>query len=73
MAAEAAEAGAHMLVLKTCRVCYAHECKVLEAIRSVTDLPIHFHTHSTSSGSLAVCMEMVSLNCDIIDFCTASM
>jgi pyruvate carboxylase len=36
-------------------------------------LPIHFHTHATSSGSIATCMEMARCGCDIIDFATASM
>ena len=75
VAKEAAEAGAHIIGIKDMSgLLRPFECKVLlEAVRSVTDLPIHFHTHSTSSGSLAVCVEMASLNCDIIDFCTASM
>lgn len=37
------------------------------------NMPIHFHTHATSSGSLATCMEMARCGCDIIDFATASM
>lgn len=37
------------------------------------NMPIHFHTHSTSSGSLATCMEMARCGCDIIDCATASM
>eukprot|EP01036_Dinobryon_divergens_P026089 gene26088-34697_t len=37
------------------------------------DFPIHFHTHATSSCSLATCMEMARCGCDIIDFATASM
>ena len=52
VAKEAAEAGAHMIGVKDMSgLLRPYECKVLlEAIRSVTDLPIHFHTHSTSSG-----------------------
>lgn len=46
---------------------------LLASIREVTDLPIHFHTHATSSGAIATCLEMARHNCDIIDFCTASM
>lgn len=37
------------------------------------DMPIHFHTHATASGSLATCMEMARVGCNIIDFATASM
>ena len=39
----------------------------------VCDLPIHFHTHCTSSASLAVALEMSRAGCDIIDFAIASM
>ena len=46
---------------------------LIAAIRAVTDLPIHFHTHATSSGSLTTCFEMARHGCDIIDVCTASM
>jgi pyruvate carboxylase len=46
---------------------------LLAAIRQVTDLPIHFHTHATSSGSLATCFEMARHGCNVIDVCTASM
>ena len=48
---------------------------LMKALRSAVgdSLPIHFHTHATSSGSLATCMEMARLGCDIIDFSTASM
>ena len=46
---------------------------LLEAIREVTALPVHFHTHATSAGSIATCMEMARNGCEIIDFCTASM
>lgn len=37
------------------------------------EIPIHFHTHATSSGSLATCIEMAKFGCNIIDCCTASM
>eukprot|EP00606_Chrysophyceae_sp_TOSAG23-5_P001599 GSChrysophyteH2.ASY1.ANO1.821.1 assembled CDS len=75
VAKEAAEAGAHMIGLKDMAgLLRPLECKpLLDAIRSVTDLPIHFHTHSTSSGALTTCQEMARLGCDIIDFATASM
>lgn len=48
---------------------------LLAAIREVIppNMPIHFHTHATSSGSLATLMEMALHGCDIIDACTASM
>lgn len=44
---------------------------LVEAIRSVTDLPIHFHTHATSSCSLATALEMARAGCDV-SFCALS-
>jgi len=46
---------------------------LIDAIRSVTDLPIHFHTHNTSSCELATLMMMSAAGCDIVDCCSASM
>jgi pyruvate carboxylase len=48
---------------------------LLTAVREVIphDMPIHFHTHATSSGSLATLMEIARHGCDIVDVCTASM
>lgn len=75
VAKEAAEAGAHIIGIKDMSGLLRplEAGPLLAAIREVTDLPIHFHTHATSSGSLATCMEMARHRCDIIDFCTASM
>ena len=75
VAKEAAEAGAHIIAIKDMSGLLRplEAGPLLAAIREVTDLPIHFHTHATSSGSLATCMEMARYGCDIIDFCTASM
>ena len=75
VAKEAAEAGAHIIGIKDMSGLLRplEAGPLLAAIRQVTDLPIHFHTHATSSGSLATCMEMARHGCDIIDFCTASM
>lgn len=75
VAKEIAEAGAHILAIKDMAgLMRPLEVKpLLDAIRSVTDLPIHFHTHATSSGTIATCMEMARCHCNIIDFATASM
>jgi len=71
----AADAGAHIIGIKDMTgLLKPLECApLLKCIREVTDLPLHFHTHSTSGGSMAVCFEMSRCGCDIIDFCTASM
>lgn len=75
VAKEVADAGAHMIAIKDMAgLLRPLEVEpLLNAIRSVTDLPIHFHTHATAAGSIAVCIEMARCNCDIIDFATASM
>ena len=75
VAKAAADAGAHIIGIKDMSGLLRplEAGPLLDAIRSVTDLPIHFHTHATSSGSLASCMEMARYGCDVIDFCTASM
>lgn len=46
---------------------------LMKAIRSVTDLPVHFHTHNTSSAALVTCVEMARAGCSIIDLAMASM
>ena len=38
---------------------------LVDAIRGVCDLPIHFNTHATSSASLAVPIEMARAGADI--------
>ena len=73
---EIVAAGAHILCIKDMAGLMRpmEVAPLMEAIRSVSsDIPIHFHTHATSSGSLATCMEMARCGCDIIDFATASM
>jgi acetyl-CoA carboxylase carboxyl transferase alpha subunit len=75
VAEAAAKAGAHAIGIKD----MAGLCKplaaepLIRAIRSVTDLPIHFHTHATSGASLATLMEVAKAGCDVVDACTASM
>ncbi len=48
---------------------------LLRALRDVipSQMPIHFHTHATSSAAMGSCFAMAGAGCDIIDFCTASM
>ena len=45
----------------------------MAAIKEVTDLPVHFHTHDTSGGSIASALAMAAAGCHIIDFATAAM
>ena len=70
-------AGAHILAVKD----MAGLLRPLEveplmnALRRAVgaSFPIHFHTHATSGGSIATCIEMARVGCNIIDFATASM
>ena len=74
-AREAAAAGAHIIAIKDMAglVKPGHAAPLITAIRSVCDLPIHFHTHSTSGVSLATALAMVDAGCDIVDTAIASM
>eukprot|EP00747_Dinoflagellata_sp_TGD_P221100 gnl/TRDRNA2_/TRDRNA2_92982_c2_seq1.p1 gnl/TRDRNA2_/TRDRNA2_92982_c2~~gnl/TRDRNA2_/TRDRNA2_92982_c2_seq1.p1 ORF type:complete len:524 (+),score=141.01 gnl/TRDRNA2_/TRDRNA2_92982_c2_seq1:195-1574(+) len=49
-----------------------HAAPLCKVIRSVCDLPIHFHTHNTSSAQLATLHAMTDAGCDIVDSCYAS-
>lgn len=76
LAAEIKAAGAHIIGIKDMAgLLRPFEVEpLMKAIReAVGDMPIHFHTHATSSGSLATTMEMARCGCNIIDFATASM
>jgi acetyl-CoA carboxylase carboxyltransferase component/pyruvate/oxaloacetate carboxyltransferase/biotin carboxyl carrier protein len=74
LAKQCVDAGAHMLTIKDMAGLLkpAHAAPLIEAIRSVTDLPIHFHTHNTSSAQLATLHAMANVGCDIVDACMAS-
>jgi pyruvate carboxylase len=77
VAREAVVAGAHMIAIKDMAGLLRplEATPLLEAIRSVipADMPIHFHTHATSSATISTCLTMAGAGCDIIDVCTASM
>jgi|EP01047_Picozoa_sp_COSAG01_P047591 acetyl-CoA carboxylase carboxyl transferase alpha subunit len=45
----------------------------VEAVQSVTSLPIHYHGHNTSSLQSAVIFEMAAAGVDVVDACMASM
>jgi len=68
-------AGAHMIAVKDMAGLLKPQAAapLMAAIRSVTDLPVHFHSHNTSSASLATCVNMAANGCDIVDLAIASM
>merc|ERR1719262_438859 len=75
LAKKCVDAGAHMLSIKDMAGLLKprHAEPLIKAIRAVTDLPIHFHTHNTSSSQLATLHAMTDAGCDIVDACMASM
>ena len=73
---KAREAGAHMIAIKDMAgLLKPNGARALmEAMRAgAGELPIHFHTHATSSASLATALKMVECGCEIIDVATASL
>jgi len=68
------EAGAHMIAIKDMAGLLkpGHAAPLVKTIRGVTDLPIHFHTHNTSSAQLATLHAMAEAGCDIVDGCFAA-
>ncbi len=69
------KAGAHIIGVKDMAGLLKpqHAKPFMEAIRSVTDLPVHFHCHNTSSASLTAAINMANNGCHVVDFCVASM
>jgi acetyl-CoA carboxylase carboxyl transferase alpha subunit len=69
------QAGAHIIAIKDMAGLLkpGHARPLINAIREVSDKPIHFHTHSTSGVSLSSALAMVDAGCDIIDVAIASM
>jgi len=68
------KSGAHMIGIKDMAGLLkpAHAAPLIQTIRSVTELPIHFHTHNTSSAQLSTLHAMADAGCDIVDGCFAA-
>eukprot|EP01061_Rhynchopus_euleeides_P007716 TRINITY_DN16794_c0_g1_i1.p1 TRINITY_DN16794_c0_g1~~TRINITY_DN16794_c0_g1_i1.p1 ORF type:complete len:392 (+),score=183.00 TRINITY_DN16794_c0_g1_i1:142-1176(+) len=77
LAKEVVAAGAHMLCVKDMAGLLkpSGAGPLMEALREGvgSDIPIHFHTHATSSMSLATVLAMAAAGCDVVDTCSASM
>lgn len=71
VAKKCAEAGAHMIAIKDMAGLLkpGHAKPLVDVIREVCDLPIHFHTHNTSSAQLATLHAMADAGCDVLDGC----
>jgi acetyl-CoA carboxylase carboxyl transferase alpha subunit len=75
LAASIEAAGAHMIGLKDMAGLMKPQLvrPFVEAVRSVTTIPLHYHGHNTSSANLAVIIEMTACGVDVVDACLASM
>jgi pyruvate carboxylase len=75
MARRLEDEGAHMLALKDMAGLlkpYAAEM-LIPALRSAVSIPIHLHTHDTSSMQSATLLKAIEADVDIVDVCLSSM
>jgi len=75
MAKRLEDEGAHMLALKDMAGLlkpYAAEL-LIPALRSAVDIPIHLHTHDTSSMQAATLLKAIEKDVDVVDVCLSSM
>jgi pyruvate carboxylase len=75
MARRLEDEGAHMLALKDMAGLlkpYAAEM-LIPALKSAVDIPIHLHTHDTSSMQSATLLKAIEADVDIVDVCLSSM
>lgn len=75
MARRLEDEGAHMLALKDMAGLlkpYAAET-LIPALRAAVDIPIHLHTHDTSSMQSATLLKAIEADVDVVDVCLSSM
>jgi pyruvate carboxylase len=75
LAKQLEDAGAHTLALKDMAGLlkpYAAE-ELIPALKDTVDLPIHLHTHDTSSMQSATLLKAIEKDVDIVDACLSSM
>lgn len=75
LAKQLEDAGAHTLALKDMAGLlkpYAAEV-LIPALKDAVDLPIHLHTHDTSSMQSATLLKAIEKDVDIVDACLSSM
>lgn len=75
MARRLEDEGAHMLALKDMAgVLKPYAAQMLiPALRSAVDIPLHLHTHDTSSMQSATLLKAIEADVDIVDVCLSSM
>jgi pyruvate carboxylase len=75
MARRLEDEGAHMLALKDMAGLlkpYAAE-ELIPALRGAVEIPIHLHTHDTSSMQSATLLKAIEADVDVVDVCLSSM
>ncbi|MDQ7992787.1 MAG: pyruvate carboxylase, partial [Propionicimonas sp.] len=75
LAEQLVEAGAHILAIKDMAglLRAPAAAKLVTALRSNFDLPVHLHTHDTAGGQLATLLAAVEAGVDAVDVAAASM
>jgi pyruvate carboxylase len=75
LAEELVKAGAHILAIKDMAGLLRAPAatKLVTALRSNFDLPVHLHTHDTAGGQLATLLAAVEAGVDAVDVAAASM
>jgi len=75
LAGQLVEAGAHILAIKDMAglLRAPAAAKLVTALRSNFDLPVHLHTHDTAGGQLATLLAAVDAGVDAVDVAAASM
>lgn len=75
LAEEIVKAGAHVLAIKDMAGLLrpAAATKLVTALRTNFDLPVHVHTHDTAGGQLATLLAAAEAGADAVDAASASM
>ncbi len=74
LAKELEKLGAHVLAIKDmARLCKPLAAgKLVQALRDEIGIPIHFHTHDTSGGQVAACLEAARNGASVVDAACAA-
>ena len=75
LAEELVEAGAHILAIKDMAglLRAPAAAKLVTALRSRFDLPVHLHTHDTAGGQLGTLLAAIDAGVDAVDVASAAM
>lgn len=75
LAEELVEAGAHILAIKDMAglLRAPAAAKLVEALRSNFDLPVHLHTHDTAGGQLGTLLAAITAGVDAVDVASAAL